>query len=273
MVRRHLTIPHRIACVTNHPEGIDDSIEIISPPGDFEDVRIGTWGEHLPQCHRRLAMFRPDAADIFGERFVCMDLDCVVGGSLDPLFDISDDFAMYNGTSASRPYNGSMMMMRAGARPQVYTEFTPERAEYAGRRFIGSDQAWISHCLGKGERVWGVPEGVYSWSQMSRSVDAAPRLVFFPGDVKPWHLVLRSGWVGRHYRGEEGGRCLVLGVGPSVWDDAGAVDHYDAVIALPEAAMRWPGPIREVVEDDRAAERAARMHGFSEIVWCGKEAD
>src|SRR5690242_3543774 len=40
MVRRNLSMPHRIACVTDHPEGIDPSVEIIAPPRDFEDVRI-----------------------------------------------------------------------------------------------------------------------------------------------------------------------------------------------------------------------------------------
>jgi hypothetical protein len=51
-------------------------------------------------------MFRSDAADIFGDRFVSMDLDCVVGRSLDPLFDRPDDLVLFKGTSIDRPYNG-----------------------------------------------------------------------------------------------------------------------------------------------------------------------
>src|SRR4051812_18068532 len=74
MVHRNLSIPHRVACVTDTPEGVDPSITIIPPPREFEDVRIPTWGEHKPQCLRRLSMFRRDAAEIFGQRFVCMDL-------------------------------------------------------------------------------------------------------------------------------------------------------------------------------------------------------
>jgi hypothetical protein len=48
-----------------------------------------------------------DAADIFGERFVCMDLDCVIGGPLDPLFDRPEDLVLFKGTAPDRPYNGS----------------------------------------------------------------------------------------------------------------------------------------------------------------------
>src|SRR5690606_34220265 len=59
MVRRHLAMPHRLACVTDMPEGIMTEVEIIDPPGDFEAVRIPTWGAHMPQCLCRLALFRP----------------------------------------------------------------------------------------------------------------------------------------------------------------------------------------------------------------------
>lgn len=188
-VRANLTIPHRIACVTDIPEGLDPDIEIIAPPGDFEGVSIPSWGPKMPQCLRRLAMFRPDAAEIFGERFVCMDIDCVIAGSLDPLFDHDDDFRMYQGTSRKRPYNGSMLQMTAGARPQVYTEFTPERAAEAGQRFVGSDQAWISHVLGWGEKTWGPEDGVLWYCSRYNAKAPVFRVMFFAGALKPWHLV------------------------------------------------------------------------------------
>jgi hypothetical protein len=103
MVRRHLAMPHEICCVTDHPEGIDPSVRIIRPPEDFAHVTIPTWGPRKPQCLRRLAMFSPDAGKKFGERFVCMDLDCVITGPLDPLFDVPDDFKMMIGTDPSSP--------------------------------------------------------------------------------------------------------------------------------------------------------------------------
>lgn len=188
MVRKHITLPHRIACVTDFPNGIDSSIEIISPPRDFENVRIPTWNEKKPQCLRRLSMFSPKAGEMFGDRFVCMDLDCIVTGNLDPLFDVPADFKMMEGTAPKlRPYNGSMTLLTAGARPQVYTEFTPERAVLAGKHFIGSDQAWIGFCLGWGEETWGENDGALWFSpRYSMGTPDDARVMFFPGAQKPW---------------------------------------------------------------------------------------
>jgi hypothetical protein len=205
-VRRNLTLPHTIACVTDHPEGIDSSIEIITPPRDFENVRIPTWGDRKPQCLRRISMFRPDAAEIFGPRFACMDLDAVIAGSLDPLFDVRNDFKMMIGTAPKiRPYNGSMMLMTAGTRPQVYTEFTPERATLAGKHFLGSDQAWIAFSLGWGEATWDEKDGAVWFSPRYSMNPPECRVMFFPGAVKPWtvagHRPLDH-WVRRHYAPE-----------------------------------------------------------------------
>lgn len=270
MVSRHLSMPHRLACVTDMPEGLRDDIEIIAPPGDFVGVETDMWCGALPNCFRRLAMFRRDAAAIFGERFVCMDTDCVISGPLDPLFDRANDLVLYRGTNARRPYNGSMMMMTAGCRPQVFESFTPERANAVCRRYLGSDQSWISAALGAGEKTWGPEDGVAWWgSQSNRDL----RIMFFPGSPKPWDLVGMSGWIDTHYRGDEGGRCIVLGSSAGVWEAAAEAmeQRFDAVLAYPETAKVWPGPIREIVADRRHAEAVARMHGFSEVAFCGME--
>jgi hypothetical protein len=280
-VRRHCSLDIELACVTDMPEGISPTIRIIAPPGEFEDVRIPTWrdnrGGGLPQCFRRLAMFRPDAAEIFGERFVSMDLDCVIGGSLDPLFDRPEDFVMYEGTTPeARPYNGSMLLMTAGARPQVYAEFTPERAIEAGKRFLGSDQAWISHALGWGEATWGARDGVHWWGSVKRGNGTTDgrRLMFFPGQPKPWYAIaMRDPWIAEHYRLEGGRRGLILGPGASVWDDAErALDagDFDGVIAFREPARHWPGEIAAVADNDEHAQQLAHMLGFDAVTWCGR---
>lgn len=272
MVRRNLSLPHRIACVTDTPEGLDRRIEIIEPPRDFELVRIPTWKEHRPQCLRRLAMFSPDAGKKFGERFVCMDIDCVIGGPLDPLFT-DHDFRIFRGTAPSRPYNGSMMMLRAGARPQVYTEFTPEGAVEAGRRYVGSDQAWITHCLGPGEATWGPEDGVV-WHGGRKDDDV--RLLFFPGSSKPWECAGMP-LVDRHYRRDpQPGYALVLGRGRSVWEDAErelATGQPAAVIAMGEAVQHWPRQVDAVASHDGHAREIAGMMGFADVRVCGATGD
>lgn len=272
MIRRYLTMPHRLAVVTDLDGDFGQGVEKISPPRELDDARIPTWGAHRPQCLRRLTMFRRDAAELFGaDRIVCTDLDLVVCGSLDSLFDAKDDFRITRGTATSRAYNGSMMMLRLGSRPQVYEKFSLERAAEAGRRHVGSDQAWIAHCL-PGEKTWTPTDGVRFWGAHHPVADA--RVVFFAGQQKPWTLAAIGSetFVARHYRGRRADRCLVLGYSPSVWEDVAALelDGFGAFIASPEAAAHWPGGLLAIADDDYHAQRLAAMHGFSDVVFCGR---
>lgn len=203
MVRRHLTLPHRICCVTDEPAGIDPSIEIIAPPSDFLDIASPSWSVERgkPQCYRRLSMFRRDAAEIFGERIVCMDLDCVIGASLDPLFDRDDDLVLFKGTVPSRPYNGSLQMIRAGCRPDVFEDFNQDAALESGARFCGSDQAWLMHKLGPDVPTWGEDDGVFWFNGRFRSqARARARVLFFPGKSKPWDLAKVEPYTRANYR-------------------------------------------------------------------------
>lgn len=269
MVRRHLHMPHRIACVTDF-DGLPSHIERIDPRRDFEHIRIPTWGDDKPQCLRRLAMYAPDAADHFGDRFVCMDLDCVVSSDITPMFSDRDDFRIAKGSTPGRVYNGSMQMLTAGARAKVYQDFTPERAAAAGRQHLGSDQAWLAYCLGPDEATWSEHDGLCWWRVPSA---AAPRITFFPGVVKPWAVAQLgvNDFINTHYRGDRSERCLVLGYGETLWDDVDReVDRpFGAVIASPEAAEHWPGPVLAVANNDDEALRLARMHGFTDLALCG----
>jgi hypothetical protein len=202
MVRRNLAMPHRIACVTNMPEGIDPRVEIIDPPGDFMDIRNPLWAGKKPQCYRRLSMFRRDAAAIFGERFVCMDLDSVIAGPLDPLFDRPEDLVLFKGTSIHRPYNGSMMLIRAGCRPEVFEDFSQDNALLSGAKFCGSDQAWLMHRLGPNEPTWSAADGVHWFNARFRRDYGRlrPSVIFFPGAFKPWDAVSVDRFIKHNYR-------------------------------------------------------------------------
>lgn len=233
MFRRNCGLNIELACVTDCPDGIDPSIRIIPLPRDFDDIYVKQWSTKTgaPQCYRRLLMFHPKAADIFGaERFVSMDLDVVIRGRVDRLFDNDCDFVMFKGTSKSRPYNGSMLQMTAGARSAVFTEFAKDpqaMAEAARKKFIGSDQAVISMILGKGEETWSVADGVEAYGGgFMRRYGSNPRrlvlpesvkIVFFPGPTKPWQLLDRVGFIAESWhdgvqRGKARGRD---GLGPA----------------------------------------------------------
>lgn len=268
MIRRHCTLDIRIACVTDMPEGIDRSIRIIKPPGEFEGLQTSRWRGGRPSCYRRLSMFRRDAAKIFGQRFVCMDLDVVVGDNIDAILGRPEDFVICSPSQqgARWIYNGSMVLMTAGARPRVYEDFTLEGAEAASQQFVGSDQAWIAHALGRGEATFGPDDGVVRWGQADRG-----KILFFPGTVKPWD-VLGHEWVSQHYRLAQGRSGLVLGRRGTVWDEARAAiseRDFDGVIAFRQTADMWPGPVDAVADNLPHAHALARMLGLDDLRLCG----
>jgi hypothetical protein len=268
MIRRHCTLDIRLACVTDIPEGIDPSIEIIAPPGFHDGLQTSRWKGGRPSCYRRLAMFAPDAGKIFGERFVSMDLDVVIGGNIDAILSREEDIVICapSQVGARWLYNGSMVMMDAGCRPCVYEDFTPEKAEQASRRFVGSDQAWLAYSLGGGEALFKPSDGVVRWG----SAHEGP-MVFFPGNVKPWHAISHP-FVAEHYRLETGRRGLILGGRKNVWQEAEKAleaGPFDSVIAFPQAAQHWPGQVDAVAENIEHAGLLARMLGVEAPVVCG----
>ncbi len=73
MLERHVHIPHRLVCVTDDPAGIDPRVEIVPL---WDKCRA------LGGCYNRLWVFSHEARDLFGDRFVCIDLGRGAGAGL-----------------------------------------------------------------------------------------------------------------------------------------------------------------------------------------------
>ena len=205
MVARHYPHPHRFLCVTDEAAGLDAQVEVIPAWNDFARVP-SPFGGRNPSCYRRLRAFHPDIAAVFGDRFVSLDLDTVILGDVTPLWDRPEDFVIWGDTNPRTAYNGSMFLMGAGRRPQVWAQFdpavSPDRACRAGH--FGSDQGWISYCLGPREAKWTKRDGVYSYRNeiRGREVPANARIVFFHGQYDPWMPQIQRAcpWVTAAYR-------------------------------------------------------------------------
>lgn len=224
MVRRNLTLPHRLACATDTPKGIDSSIEILPLPAMAVSASRWPSSKGLPQCFRRLDLWRHDAGDTYGGRVVSMDLDCVVTASLDQLFDRPEDVVMVRGQLGKAVYNGSMLLLKTGARPEVYERIAPLEIERASEWYLGSDQAWLSYVLSSNEATWTENDGVYRWSVRqfpapvknrqnlvhsrkafpNQMADPKPpenmRVLFFPGAYKPREMRSAYPFIAEHYR-------------------------------------------------------------------------
>lgn len=187
MVRRFYTGPKRFVLVTDDPEGVDPIVRIVPLWDDYSRMR-NRHGDKYPACHRRLRIWAADAADLIGERIVMMDLDCSIVGSLNPLLDRDEDVVLWRDPNPPTQYNGGLVLLRAGSRPQVWEQFKGAETAIAAASFRGSDQAVLSLLLGPGEAVWTDADGVLSFKKhvRGRPVPANARVVLFHGRPKPW---------------------------------------------------------------------------------------
>lgn len=205
MIARHYDAPHRFCCVTDQPAGLDPDVEVIPAWNDFARLPSPSGGRN-PSCYRRLRAFSPDIGAVFGERFVSFDLDVVITGDLRPLFDRPEDFVIWGDTNPRTFYNGSLFLLRAGTRSQVWQTFDPRRSPQQARSagHFGSDQGWISHCLGPKEAKWTTADGVYSFRNhllpMQGHLPANAKVVVFHGNVDPWSREAQQlDWVKAHW--------------------------------------------------------------------------
>lgn len=210
MIRRHYVGQAEFVCVTDDPRGIDADIRIV-PLWDHLRALPSPHGHGNPACYPRLYAYSDAAEALFGPRFMVTDLDILVAGeadSMNRLVDVPHDFVIWGDTAKGTPYNGSLTLMTAGARKQVWDEFdpieSPKRARALG--YIGSDQAWIGACLGRGEKKWTAADGVYSYrNEIQHKGGHLPpnaRIVVFHGSVDPWSPGARArhAWVRENYR-------------------------------------------------------------------------
>jgi hypothetical protein len=217
MVKRNYRGPFRMVCITDDPTGITDRVIAVPLWDEFRHIP-SPLGVDYPACYARLRAFDRDFSRIVGDRFVSIDLDCVIAGDITDLWSRSEDFVIwennaFHGMSPGKdkpitPYNGSMWMMAPGARQKVYSDFdpvySPIHTHNAG--FVGSDQAWMAYCLGPNEAVWTKEDGVYSWRSHMKNrnyrLPADARIVFFQGHEDPWDQSAhdKAAWIKEHYR-------------------------------------------------------------------------
>jgi hypothetical protein len=191
-VDKYLTLPHEFVVVTDTPDILKDEADIRTVKLDKTTFVPGTR-------YAKLMLWRKDIGDIIGKRIAYIDLDCVITGSLDPVFDRPEDVVLwrnpnYGIKNRRGRYNTSIMLLNAGARPHLYDTFNPSKHPKELRKVMGgTDQAWVSTQLSTtDEAYWSSDDGVYGAGRLK---DIAPgvkttlpdnaRIVFFPGPREP----------------------------------------------------------------------------------------
>ena len=162
----------------------------------------------IPGCFARLRTFDPawQAANGIepGDRIVCMDLDMVITGSLDDMFDREEPFTILQGVNSSNPcpFNGSLWMLTAGYRPDVWHEFSPDLAAKVPFYEFPDDQAWFADMM-PDAGSFGPEDGVYAFMKRGwpkgEALPKNARVVAFPGWRDPSQYT-RLDWVKENWQ-------------------------------------------------------------------------
>lgn len=160
-------------------------------------------------CFCRLRMFDTvwQSWNKLNDRIVSLDLDAVIVGPIDELFDRPEPFLILRGANAANPnpFNASVMMLRPGFRPDVWSEFSLAKAEATPFYEFPDDQGWIWHML-PNAAGWpvGAPSGIYGFEKPgwpaygSQRLPEGARIVAFIGKRKPAQYT-HVPWVKKHW--------------------------------------------------------------------------
>lgn len=199
--RRHLKQPHRFLCITERERDISFAAGIERHA--IKDPELIGRG-----CFVRLRLFEPEwqAKRGVDDRLVCIDLDTVITGPIDPLFDRPEPFVILQGANAKNPcpFNGSLMMLRAGAHSDVWSTFSMTAAIEAPHHEFPDDQGWLWDKI-PDAAGWkaGAESGVYAFQKpgwpKGDNLPADARIVAFPGWRDPSKFA-HLDWVQQYWR-------------------------------------------------------------------------
>lgn len=203
-IKRHCNKPFRFFCMTERernvsfPQGIErhaiKNPELLSERGCFVRLRIFDSG------WQRNRGIHPD------DLIVNIDLDNVIVGNLDGLFENGRDFSILQGINSNNPcpYNGSLMELKPYTLGYIWTEFSLEKAYRLPYFDFPDDQGWLWEKY-KHAGKFGPENGVYAYGKpgwVTSNVSALPynaRIVAFPGwrdPAKFTHLP----WIKEHWQ-------------------------------------------------------------------------
>lgn len=199
---RHLEQPHRFLLMTER-ERAPFYIEGVERHA-IKDPEL----TKIQGCFARLRMFDYGWQKNRGidDRLVCMDLDTVLVGPLDILFNRPDSFVILRGGNSVNPcpFNGSIQMLRPGYHGELWTDFSIEAIKKIPFHQFPDDQGWYAHKIPRAG-VWpcGRHSGIYAfkkpgWPVGSTELPKDARMVVFPGSRAPNQFTHLS-WVRKHW--------------------------------------------------------------------------
>lgn len=139
MVARNMSREFRFICLTEDGSGLNDKVEVFPLP----ELSVDLGGPE--RGWNKLAVFAETLYDLKG-KVLCLDLDLIITGSLDDLFDypgevmIIKDWIKKDGTG-----NSSVYRFEVGAHPEVLAEFEKSFAQI--KKTHRNEQEYLSAAL------------------------------------------------------------------------------------------------------------------------------
>ncbi len=160
-------------------------------------------------CFARLRMFdwRWQESMKIHDRIVNFDLDVVITGPLDDVFDRQEPIVLLHGANAANPcpYNNSVFMFQAGAHQELWTDFSLAAVADIEQYEFPDDQGWFWHKL-RDPAVWrvGSHSGIYAFHKPGwppgDQLPSDAKMVVFPGYRDPSQFT-HLPWVRREWAG------------------------------------------------------------------------
>ena len=201
-IQRNTSLPFNFLCIT------DDDAYLLP---EIKTIKLWDKCKNLGGCYNRLYIFSNDMQELVGNRFLCIDLDCVITGNINNLLLNNNDFMInsYENKNAKfqQIYNGALFIMNAGARSQVWSKFQFEKSALKMKKLkddgvlIGSDQAWIQYVLGTNEKRFTKEDGIYDYSMLpdQKQLPNDAKIVFFHGNKDPQIEKNKIDWINSHW--------------------------------------------------------------------------
>lgn len=210
MLERHLSLPHRLVCITDKPDELPKGVTPAKMPP------LLPWDN---KGLRRMWLYSAEAGRL-GDRLFQLDLDVVITDTIDPIVNRPEPFVIWKSDSNWKDkwaYNATAMLITPGAQESLWRRymadpkgvFKASDADGWGPK-VNSDQAIACYLLKDQDvPVWTQADGIYAYrvfagkyGERGQTLPAGARIVSFHGPRDPSipDLQQKSPWIQEHWR-------------------------------------------------------------------------
>lgn len=211
MLQRHLSLPHRLVCLTDRTKDLPRDVMGYPVPVDLPQAQYG-------KCLRRMWLYSKEARAL-GPRLLQLDLDVVLTDSIDQIVDRPEEFVIWKSDSNWKDgwaYNATVMLITPGAKDDIWRKWqaNPKAVFRAAEKDgwgpkTNSDQAIACYLMqDQPIATWTQADGIYAYrvfagkhGERGRELPAGARIVSFHGPRDPSFPGLQkmSPWIKEHW--------------------------------------------------------------------------